>query len=30
VVADKDFLHLILGELVPLDMEDVVIIPLKT
>jgi hypothetical protein len=29
VVAGKNLLHLIRGELVPLDMDDVVIVPLK-
>jgi hypothetical protein len=29
VVTGKDLLHLIRGELVPLDMDDVVIVPLK-
>jgi hypothetical protein len=29
VVAGEDFLHLLRGELVPIDMEDVVIIPFK-
>lgn len=29
LVTGKDLLHLIRGELVPLDMEDIVIIPLK-
>jgi hypothetical protein len=30
MVTGKDFLHLVRGEFVPLDMEDVVIIPLET
>jgi hypothetical protein len=30
VVAGEDLLYLFRGELVPLDMEDVVIIPLET
>jgi hypothetical protein len=29
VVTGEDFLHLFRGELVPFDMEDVVIIPFK-